>query len=394
MSAAIEPAIFTASFREPGALSDNIRVLTITPFYPSALDASQGRFVSGPLERIAEFGISNETVAVQPFYRRGSRAKNTWANYFAIPGNLGLASAGGFLGARLSRKINERNRHFDLIHAHAALPCGHAAAVLSKRLGIPFAVTVHGLDAFFTRQGGSLFGRLCRRAAEHVYRSARAVICISEKVREEVLKGVPANTKLVYNGIDPELFSPSGEGDLQRTVLSVGNLIPTKGHLDLLRAFAAATSDMPDCKLEIIGDGPERGRLMGRAADLGIASRTVFRGRRTQEYVADAMRRCSVFALPSRYEGLGCVYLEAMACAKPVIACHGQGIGEIIEHERNGFLVAPADISQLSDSLHELLLKPNLCRQIGAAARNLILQRFTLEHQAKQLAAIYRECAA
>jgi glycosyltransferase involved in cell wall biosynthesis len=376
--------------------SGNIRVLTITPFYPSDADSSQGRFISGPLDRIAEFGVANLTVAVQPFYRDGhnSRAGSEWASYFSVPGNLGLASAGKFVAASVLRKLTKHGSGaFDVIHAHAALPCGHAAAILSQRLGIPFVVTVHGLDAFFVHQGGLLAGEWCKRVATKVYGDARRVICISEKVRQQVSGGTQANTRVVYNGVDPQFFSPPGD-EPALTVLSVGNLIPSKGHAQLLRAFAAATAAMPDCKLQIVGDGPERARLNKLASALGMSDKVIFCGRRTQEYVADAMRRCSVFALPSSYEGLGCVYLEAMACSKPVIGCRGQGIEEIIENGRNGILVAPGDHLQVADSLQGLLRNRELRRHIGAAARSTILQRFTLNQQARQLADIYRECAA
>ena len=113
-----------------------------------------------------------------------------------------------------------------------------------------------------------------------------------------------------------------------------GNLIPIKGHDLLLRAFAAIQDRLPAISaalsLEIIGDGPERARLEQLAQELGIAAKVHFLGRQSRRAVADAMRRATVFALPSRYEGLGCVYLEAMSAGKPVIACQGQGIEEVI----------------------------------------------------------------
>src|SRR6202030_3060681 len=167
-----------------------------------------------------------------------------------------------------------RKAPFDLIHAHAALPCGHAAAVIADRLSIPFVVSVHGLDAFFTNQTGAVIGSWCKRVAENVYRSAAAVICISEKVREQVLSALPASTEtktaVIYNGVDLEMFYPGMESKSPQVVLSVGNLIAIKGHASLLRAFARVSVDAPRCILEIIGDGPERGKLSQLAVDLGI----------------------------------------------------------------------------------------------------------------------------
>jgi glycosyltransferase involved in cell wall biosynthesis len=110
--------------------------------------------------------------------------------------------------------------------------------------------------------------------------------------------------------------------------------------------------------------------------------------------VADAMRRCTIFALPSRYEGLGCVYLEAMAVGKPAIGCRGQGIAEIIQQGSNGFLVGSDNEKELSLVLDMLLREEARRHNIGTVARETVLDGFTLAHQAERLARIYRECAA
>jgi glycosyltransferase involved in cell wall biosynthesis len=226
--------------------------------------------------------------------------------------------------------------------------------------------------------------------AKRVYGIASAVICISEKVREQVAH---ADATVIYNSVDTEKFFPEEEPTTRLSVLSVGNLIAIKGHALLLRAFARVLSDLPDCSLEIIGDGPERGRLVQLATKLGISSRVHFSGRQGRPYVAEAMRLCSVFALPSSYEGLGCVYLEAMACAKPAIGCRGQGIEEIIEHGRTGMLVTPENEHELTDSMLTLLRDKELRQRMGRNARAIVLDRLTLNHQAQQLAEVYRRCA-
>jgi glycosyltransferase involved in cell wall biosynthesis len=304
--------------------------------------------------------------------------------------------AGNFLAAQLIRDIAEKriSSRIDLIHAHSALPCGHAASILSERLLVPFVVSVHGLDAFFTRQVGPILGSRCRPVAEDVYRAARVVICISEKVREQVLCRVRANTTVVYNAVDEMAFFPAPESTIPPAVLSVGNLIPTKQHELLLRAFAQISAAIPDCSLEIIGDGPERSKLERVAAELKIRNSVRFLGRRSPDFVADAMRRCTAFALPSEYEGLGCVYLEAMACGKPTIGCSGQGIDEVIQHGKTGLLISPGNTTELAGSLRQLLLDRDLCRRLGTAARDLVLQRFTVRHHAQELSNIYHGCLA
>lgn len=377
-----------------------IHVLTLTPFYPVQDDDAQGCFIAEPLSWIEKLGVTNTVLAVQPFYRGFARANNTvfpayWSHFFAVPGNLGLPSAGAFLYASILPKIRRLHhvKPVHLIHAHGALPCGHAAALLSRRLGIPFVITVHGLDAFSIDQVNGYTRQWRRRMSEWVYRRAWRVVCISEKVCDQVTQGASqVRAIVVYNGADTKLFSPTRDAVSQNSILSVGNLIPIKGHELLLQAFAGICSDFPDLSCELIGDGPEHSHLTAVAAKLNLVGRVRFLGRQSRKQVADAMRRCTVFALPSRYEGLGCVYLEAMCAGKPVIACRGQGIEELIQDGINGCLVDTNDLEGLKDALSRLLQNVQLRRQIGEAAHRTIMQGFTLAHQADRLAQVYREC--
>ena len=379
-----------------------LHVLTLTPFYPSELDDAAGCFVAEPLEALAKAGVVNTVFAVQPAYRSGLRARECgwrteWLRYLSVPGGLGLPTAGAFLFARIVGRVRELQKlhPIDLIHAHAPLPCGHAALLLSVELGVPYVVSVHGLDAFSTKQVSGRAGEWCRRISQRVYRSSRRVICISERVREQVLEGAGTGcpTSVVYNGVDPELFPPGTESTDERPIiLSVGNLIPIKGHDLLIRAVASLAAEFPTLTLEIIGDGPERGRLQALAQQLHIGDRVRFLGRRSRQQVASAMQQCTLFALPSRYEGLGCVYLEAMASGKPVIGCRGQGIEEVVEHGTNGWLVGPDDVKELRDALSTLLSNTALRRFVASQARQTILDEFTLTHQADHLRRIYQEC--
>ncbi len=392
-----------STIHEQSPPGNPLHVLTLTPFYPVRGDDAQGCFVAEPLSWLGRLGVSNTVRAARPFYRTGAAADGAavpaqWVRFFSFPGGWGLSSSGAFLFARLLPEIRRlhASHPVHVIHAHSALPCGHAAALLSRELKIPFVVTVHGLDAFSTRQVGGYAGKWCARVSQSVYRAARSVICVSQKVRDQVIAGAaaPVNTRVLYNGVDPQMFSPSDGEPNPPVILSVGNLIPVKGHELLLRAFAAIQNQFPGLSLEIIGDGPERSRLQKLAGEQGIAGSVYFRGRQSRRQVADAMRRASLFALPSRYEGLGCVYLEAMAAGKPVIACRGQGIDEVIEQGINGCLVGADDLQELTDTLALLLRQAELRRTMGGKARHTIIQGYTLEEAAARLVRLYRECQA
>jgi teichuronic acid biosynthesis glycosyltransferase TuaC len=387
----------------------SLHVLTLTPFYPSDRDDASGCFISEPLDSLAKVAIRNTVLAVQPAYRPRLRARAStvpvqWLRYWALPGGIGLPSSGAFLFARIVARIRELNRvqPIDLVHAHAPLPCGHAAMLLSRELNIPYVVSVHGLDAFSTEQVSGQSGEWCRRISQRVYRSASQVICVSEHVREQVLAGAGGNcrTAVVYNSVDPALFSPASDvapasSDTNSLViLSIGNLIPIKGHELLVRAAGALALDFPSLHWEIIGDGPERHRLQELANELQVSDRVRFLGRQSRTQVADALRRCTVFVLPSRYEALGCVYLEAMSTGKPAIGCRNQGIAEVIQHGWNGLLVDPDNQQELTQAISTILRDEPARRKMSAAARNTILERFSVAHQAENLARVYRECVA
>ena len=378
-----------------------LHVLTLTPFYPSDGDEVSGCFVAETLRQLKAYGVASSVIAVDSIYhasRRTSRESPAERmRYPQLPGNFGLSSAGKFLGALLLRRVQQLHRQspIHVIHAHAALPCGHAAALLSRRLGIPFVVTIHGLDVFNSCFQKGIAAGWRRTASLNVYESASKVICISGKVQRLLTDGIGAAVAsvVVYNGTDPSVFAPGTAQEKTPTILMVGNLLAGKGHELVLRAFSRVEDSHPDLQCRIIGEGADRDRFVGLAKDLGISDQVHFLGRRSRSEVAEAMRNCTIFVLPSRYEGLGCVYLEAMACSKPVIACSGQGIDEIIQHGSNGWLIPVDGLGELVQGLQVLLANPELRARIGQAARQTILDKLTLAHQAESLAKIYEEAA-
>jgi teichuronic acid biosynthesis glycosyltransferase TuaC len=381
--------------------ASGLHVLTITPFFPSNQNEVNGCFVAEPIEALRQLGVDCTAIAVSALHHPrkrpivGAGAPAEWVRYPQIPGTFGLASAGRLLYARLLKQVENLHRlkPITVIHAHSALPCGQAAALLSSQLKIPFVVTVHGLDVFNTFYRGGISATWRRKASVGVYRAARVVICISGKV-QEILKneGPPEiRSAVIHNGVDPDLFSP-GPGEhkpIDPEILIVGNLVRSKGHELVLQAMARLRPSFPKLRCRIIGEGPDRARFEKLAGELDIDSRVQFVGRQSRSQVAEAMRRCSVFVLPSSNEGLGCVYLEAMACAKPVIACRGQGIEEVIEHEKNGWLIPVDGIEELVQALTTLLASPDLRVSIGTAARQTVLEKLTLAQQAQNLATIY-----
>ncbi len=383
---------------------DALHVLTLTPFFPFASNPVYGAYIADPIAHFAEFNLRSTVIGVSPLHHERRRplpaAEAQWLRYPAFPANLGLTTAGLFLYRRLLPSVQRIHRRtaIDVIHAHSALPCGHAASLLAERLRIPFVVTIHGLDVFNACfKSGTPAAERRAKLSTRIYSRAASVICISRMIEKVLKEGMPqpAPSQVIYNGTDPQLFFPEETPAPGRapSVLVVGNLLRGKGHEVVLKAVDNVATQFSHLQCVMIGEGPDQNRFADLARTLGIAEKVSFLGRQDRHAVAQAMRECTIFALPSRFEGLGCAYLEAMASAKPVIACEGQGIGEIIEHRRNGWLIPIDGVSEMTDALLQLLSSPDLRARLGTNARQTIISGLTLADQVRRLGDLYRGVA-
>ncbi len=167
--------------------------------------------------------------------------------------------------------------------------------------------------------------------------------------------------------VDEAVLARAGEG----YVLIVGRMAASeryKGHDQLLEALPA----LPALRLVVAGDGDDRPRLERRAAALGLSERIVFTGFVSEATLAALYRRSAVFAMPSRGEGFGLVYLEAMREGKPCIAARDGAAREIVVDGETGLLVDPENVSEIASALGRLAGEPGLAARLGEAGR----QRF------------------
>lgn len=378
-----------------------MHIVTLTQF---ASDDAIGCLISEPLDWLAKLGVRNTVLAVRPIHRCGTRSDNFVDSgerivYLSLPGAVGTPMEGAFLFAHIVGRIRKlhRTEPVDLLHAHNPLPCGHAAMLLSRELNIPYIVTVHGHDDLSAAQVSGRRGSWCHRITRRVFADSRRVVCVSEHLREEVLErmGRGFRTSVAYGGVDEELFSPVPEpSEPTTTVLSAGRLRAIEGHDVLIRTTAALVQEFPSLALEVVGDGPERSRLEKVTKKLGLAERVRFVGRHAQRQFVDMMKRCMFFALPSGAEQSACLHMQAMSCGKAVIGCRGQGIAEIVQQGASGFLVGPGNEKELTIAMGMLLREPQRRRNLGTAARDVILERFTAKQHAENLKRIYRESLA
>jgi len=393
-----------------------MKALVLSHMYPSRFNKVAGIFVHEQVKALVERGVEVQVVSPRPWAPFPiNRMSQKWKAYSEIPAQsvwdgikvwypryLIFPKAWFFAssGQRMYRGIEDvvakiyQEFPFDLIHAHVALPDGYAGALLAQRLGRPLVVTIHGQDLQHTVDRNAA----CRRAISYVLNSASRTTLVSHKLKQLATKYFNLRDKLavVPNGVDPQnVVSRPGESAAEQkespTLLSVSNLVRTKG-IDLnLYALQKLRAEYPILRYLVIGGGPEEAKLRKLAGELGLEKQVDFLGRQSHHQVMEYMAACDIFTLPSWNEGFGVVYLEAMANGKPVIGCKGEGIEDFVEHGKTGLLVNPRDVDSLVEALDFLLSHPEEAKAMGEQARKLVLENYTWEKNAEKTIEIYKE---
>jgi glycosyltransferase involved in cell wall biosynthesis len=200
----------------------------------------------------------------------------------------------------------------------------------------------------------------------------------------------PGKVQRLAWGLDPEfearvaatapLSPPPGFPRTGRVILTVGRWDPAeryKGADTLISALPRVLKTAPDASLVLVGDGDDRPRLEHLARNLGVSEQTYFLHGLTPDQLFACYANCDVFALPSRGEGFGIVFLEAMACAKPTIGGAHGGIPDIVEDGVTGLLVPHGDAERLAQAIESLLNNPSRARDMGARGRERVQREFT-----------------
>jgi glycosyltransferase involved in cell wall biosynthesis len=244
----------------------------------------------------------------------------------------------------------------DLVYATWAYPDGWAAVELGHRAGLPVVIKVHGTDVL----GLDAYpGR--RRLTIEALRRADGVVAVSQDLARQVLTfGIdPQRVRVVYNGIDAQLFHPGPAGAARTRlglegseplVLYIGNLVPVKGLEILVEACALLKRAHVRFTCCLIGEGPLKPSLERLIARRQLHPRVRLLGPRPHDQLPDWYRSAAVVVLPSWSEGVPNVLLEAAACGTPFIASRVGGIPEIA-HLGAGELVTPGDPRLLADAI-------------------------------------------
>jgi phosphatidyl-myo-inositol dimannoside synthase len=280
----------------------------------------------------------------------------------------------------------------------AAYPSLGPVAPVLKGLGTKTksVVIAHGVEVWTPLPS---VRRMALRMADLVLTPTRDTakqVAANQGVAEERIRVLPW-------AIDPDFLArvsqtkkrtlPAGfpEG---RVILTVGRWSGTeryKGVDTLIKVLPRLVGEFPDVQLVVAGGGGDENWLQRMAEDQHVSQHVHFFRDLSYEDLAACYAACEIFAMPSRGEGFGLVYLEAMACAKPVIGGNHGGAPEVIEDGRTGFLVKYGDTDELTSSLGTLLADPGLARRMGSQGRDRVFRDFHFDTFAKSFKHILTE---
>lgn len=384
--------------------------------YPSTFNEVSGIFVHEQVKALKEKGVKIKVVSpaprtpfpinkvskkwkkysMIPEFTNWEGVPVWYPRYLTFPKALFFASSGKRMYRGIKNLVKKlyRDFKFDLIHAHVALPDGYAAMELAQDLDIPFVVTIHGADLYITIKKNTE----CLYALKQVFKRADRIILVSNELKKILSNYFEVSDKLLVigNGIPinkvytcKDKVDPSNNKGFM--LLSVSYLIERKGIDYNLRAFSKLSNKYPKLKYIIAGDGVEKNKLQELAKELEVYERVEFTGMLSHDDVLKYMKEADIFSLPSWNEAFGVVYIEAMACGKPIIGCEGEGLEDFVRNFETGLLVKPKDVNSLVEAMDFLLSNPDKAKEIGERGRKLVLDNYTWEKNAEKTIRVYQE---
>jgi glycosyltransferase involved in cell wall biosynthesis len=370
--------------------------LTFTTLFPNRAQPVHGIFVDQRLKQLVDSGkVSAAVVAPVPWFPFAQKIFGRYSHYPRIPTletrhSLNIHHPRFFIIPKIGMNITPFalyysslkyiNNHlnadedFDLIDAHYFYPDGVAAIHLGRTLGKPVVITGRGTDLSLIPNFA-----LARRQITWAARRAAGIVTVSDALKSRVARlGIPESRIVTLrNGVDLEAFRPIDRARARRKlqiprtmILSVGHLIERKGH-DI---SIGALKELGDVDLLIVGEGPEKERLMTLTHEFGLSERVRFVGQVPQEELPMYYSAAEALVLASSREGWANVLLESMACGTPVVATDIEGNREVIQSPKAGVLVRARTSAGLAGAIQGILADPPSRQETRAYA-----ERFSWE---------------
>ncbi len=307
--------------------------------------------------------------------------------------------------ALLDLSIFLKKNPYHIVHTHNS-KAGILGRLAAKLAGVPVIVhTVHGF-AFHDQEPvwrQNLFRHLERLGS----RWCDKMIFISQPLIDWALEErITEKEKVekIYSGIQLDQFHPvtadvkmknRARWQLKKEEVVVGivsKLWEGKGHITLIEAFKVVKQRIPNARLVIVGEGDLYSELLRVVNENGLRESVLFTG--FQMDVSKILSTFDVAVLPSFFEGMGRVLLEAMAMEKPVVASRVGGIPDLVKHNVNGLLINPGDVAELANALEKILTDSELAGNMGKEGRKRIQEQFSSEVMVRSIHRVYQDLLA
>ncbi len=301
------------------------------------------------------------------------------------------------LASKMAEVIKEEK--LDVMHVHYAIP--HAVcAVLARDMcdeNIGIVTTLHGTDISVLGQDSTL-----SPAIKYGIEKSDIVTAVSNDLKQQTYDLINTNKQIetIYNFVDEDEFRPLNPGNLkeqfgissdEKVLIHVSNFRKIKNLPDIIEAFIKIRHQMP-AKLLLVGDGPEKHRVMEQVKQSPYKQDVLFLGK--QENIAELFAISDLKLLLSEKESFGLVLLEAMACGVPGIGTAIGGIPEVIDHGVNGYLVKEHDTDAVAAYAIELLQDEKKLQQFREAAIEAAQTKFCSDKIIEQYEQLYVRLAA
>jgi len=359
-------------------MSENINILTYSSLYPNKTNPRHGIFVEQRLRHLVNSGkIRSIVVSPVPWFPLAALFSSRYAEYKKIPEQdtrygidilyprfpnipfIGMSIAPFIMALFTYRQISgllKSGYNFDVIDAHYFYPDGVASVIIGKLTKKPVVITARGSDINLISRY-LIPGNLIRWAAG----KTKKIISVSQALKNSIERlGVNGDkVKVLRNGVDTELFSFLQDREKIRerlgisgsVMLSVGNLVPLKGHDLAIKTLTILT----EFSLYIIGDGPELNNLKKLSRMLDVEKRVHFKKPVSQEALRDYYGAADVLVLASSREGWANVLLESMACGTPVVATNVGGNSEIVRSKTAGVIISQRTPEDIIAGINEVM---------------------------------------
>ena len=285
----------------------------------------------------------------------------------------------------------------EVVHTSLAFPDGMSGWLLKQVLGKPYIVYTFGKE--LTCRPNSAKQQRLKQALDQADR----VVTISDYTRDWLvsLEVPPTRISKITPGVDARRFYPDPEAGAairaryqlqgRPVILTIGRLVPHKGHDTVIKALPAILSHVPNAVYLIGGKGPNLEPLKALANEMGVSDHVLFAGYVSEEELPAFYNAADLFVMPSRqmleageWEGFGIVYLEANACGKPVIGGRSGGTGDAVVDGQSGYLVDPESPKAIAEKVIRLLQDPTQAQRMGQFGREWVRRHRSWERAAEQ----------